>query len=112
VGICCTGTEPTGTEGAGDPRRAIDWPRETDAAGELCSEARGEEGTASGLVGSEASFAMLGTKERLRVAPANVGAVSIALQELGISSCNARIGSKPNELPRSKDLFRACRYAL
>lgn len=98
MGICCTDTEPTGTDGTGEPSRAVDCSRGAEAASELRLETRDEEGTACGFVGSEASFAMLGTEECVGRTCARAGAPSIALRKLEITSCNERIGSMSSEL--------------
>lgn len=59
VGICWTGTEPTGSEGTGDPSRAVSWSRETEAEGELRSDGRGDEGIGRGL---ESSFVIAASR--------------------------------------------------
>lgn len=58
VGICRTAGEPPGNEGTGEPSRAIDCARGTEAAGELCAESREAEGTALGFEDWEGSPAM------------------------------------------------------
>lgn len=80
-----------------------------DAEGELCSEARDDEGTARGSVGLGLSFAMLGAEECLLVAFAGF---CIASWKLWISSCNERIGSISSELPGSRGEATQKLYAL
>jgi hypothetical protein len=58
VGICRTAGEPLGNDGTGEPSRAIDCARGTEAAGELWPESRDDEGTALGFDDSGRSFAM------------------------------------------------------
>lgn len=98
VGICCTGTEPTGRDGTGEPSRAVDCSRETEAEGELRSERCDEDGTARGFVASEASFAMLGMRKRCLPPFVLSGAPSIALWKPEISSCSEWIGPNSSEL--------------